>query len=159
MDYPLAGKYFGIDVAPGGDEYILCGDQVVVVAQDDDGLVFLISEPSVAFADDVLLLPGGSLRPGEDPLVAANRELQEEIGYRARDMRLLCRLRPFSKYLRVTTHVCLARDLVPDRLVGDEAHVIVTHRLPVSEIDRLLAAGGIADSTVVAALLLWRRGG
>jgi ADP-ribose diphosphatase len=157
VNYPLKGQYFSIDIGRTGDEYVRCGDQVIVVAQDEEEFIFLISEPSIAFQGDILLLPGGSLGSDEDPLQAANRELQEEIGYMAGELRLLCQLRPFSKYLSVTTFVCLARSLAPSRLIGDEAHAIITHKVTVSEVDQLISSGKIVDSTVIAALMLMRR--
>lgn len=45
-------------------------------------------EPSAAFGEPTLILPGGETEPGEPHNVTANRELQEEIGYKAR--RQLC---------------------------------------------------------------------
>ncbi len=60
-------------------------DFVVVVALTDDGLV--VSERNYKHGPRRvgLHLPAGYLEPGEDPLVAAQRELLEETGYAAED--------------------------------------------------------------------------
>src|ERR1044071_5777197 len=44
-------------------------------------------------------LPGGGAHAGEDPIVAAQRELQEEAGYRAAELTLLGRFWPSNAYL------------------------------------------------------------
>src|SRR5690348_15639331 len=63
------------------------GDEVLVVALAS-GLasgdeVLLSREPSAAFGDHTIVLPGGEIHPGEDQKAAANRELQEELGWAA----------------------------------------------------------------------------
>ncbi len=58
-------------------------DYIIVTAVDKQGR-FLIFEQVKYAADRATLAPvGGYIRPGEDPLEAAKRELLEETGYRA----------------------------------------------------------------------------
>lgn len=59
------------------------GVAVVPVVEDN---VILIRQFRIAIGRELIELPAGLLEPGEDPLGAAERELEEEIGYRAKEL-------------------------------------------------------------------------
>lgn len=62
---------------------------VIVAAQDPESR-FLVFEQTKYAVQGVTLAPvGGYIRPGEDPLAAAQRELKEETGYEAKDWTFL----------------------------------------------------------------------
>ncbi len=47
----------------------------------DDGRVLLVKQLRYPFGKHIYELPAGKLSPGEDPQLAAGRELEEETGY------------------------------------------------------------------------------
>lgn len=147
-------EYFAIDEDDNGDRYVRSGDEVLVLPVLDDGRVAFIVEPSPAFGDYTLILPGGQVERGEPHAVTANRELQEEAGYRATQIEPLGELRPFSKYLRLRSFVFLARGLVPDRVQGDERHHIEVVPISLEAALQAARAGSLRDARVLAALLL-----
>lgn len=150
------GNYFSIVADATHGEYVRCDGEVLVVPLDDDGSVILTSEPSAAFGEPTLILPGGATKPGAPNAEMANAELQEEIGFQAGRLDFLGELRPFSKYLTVQTFVYLARDLAPAQTQGDEAYKIGVERVPFAEFEVLIAAGRLLDARVIAALYLAR---
>ena len=137
--------------------YIQAGDEVLIVPLLDDGRVILTVEPSVALGKPVLILPGGAVDEGELALDSANRELQEEIGYKASQLDLLAHVRPWSKYLTVSSHLYLARGLTPATLQGDEDYEIATELTALDGFETLLADGTLTDARVITALFLARR--
>lgn len=145
-------KHGGKDVA-----VIRAGDEALLVPLATDRRVLLTIEPSPALGRDVLILPGGEVAAGEFSLETANRELQEEIGYRAGRLDFLATIHPWSKYLTAACHVYLARDLQPARLVGDEDYPIGVAAHPLASFEGLIAAGRLSDARVIAALYLARR--
>jgi len=151
-DVLYQGKYFAIVADAIHGEYVRGGDEVLVVPLDDAGNVILTSEPSAAFGEPTVILPGGSTDPGVPFAESANAELQEEAGYRAGRLDFLGEVRPFSKYLSVGTYVYLARDLVASRLAGDEQYQIGIERVPFAEFETLIASGRLLDARVIAAL-------
>ena len=54
---------------------------VGVIAVDDDGMVFMVSQYRIAAKSMMLEIPAGKKEYGEDPLECGKRELIEETGY------------------------------------------------------------------------------
>lgn len=154
---PYKSRYFEIAEDSAGDEYVICSDEVLMIPLTGKGDVLFIREPAPAFGrEQPLLLPGGTVEDGEALAATANRELQEEVGYRAARVEKLVTLRPWSKYLRVTSHIFLARDLTPSKLDGDEGYEIILEPRPLATLDTLIQSGELRDARVIAALLLAR---
>jgi ADP-ribose diphosphatase len=139
-----------------GDAYLVsgCGEEVVIVALEADGSILFVEEPAPAFDETALGLPTGAVEAAESPLEAAQRELREETGFGAREMRVLASVRPWPKYLRMTSHVVLAEDLYAAPLEGDERHPIILRRMSPQAADAAVAAGELSDARVIVALAL-----
>jgi len=66
----------------------------VVIAMLDDGRFILVEQHRTALGCNMIELPAGILEAGEDPSIAAQRELEEETGYRARRVDKLLEFHP-----------------------------------------------------------------
>ncbi len=150
------GRCFSIVVTAAGEEAVQAADEALIVPFTAEGEVLLSLEPSAAFDEPTLILPGGIVEAGEPPAEAANRELQEEIGYKAGRLDFLGELRPFSKYLAVRSFVYLARDLIPSKLAGDEDYEVGIERVALSDFEALIAASRLHDARAIAALYMAR---
>lgn len=151
------GRWFSVHETTNGEMYVALDNAAMCVPITPEGNVLFIVEP-VAYGDAVLTLylPAGKLEPGEDPAVAANRELQEEAGYRAGRIEHLGTLSPWVKYFTAQMYVYLARDLMPDKRDGDEGYTIPIESIPLAAFEREIASGRLRDSTAIAALYLAR---
>ncbi|MET0070604.1 MAG: ADP compounds hydrolase NudE [Candidatus Thiodiazotropha sp.] len=129
---------------------------VLVVPMIDDETVLLIREYSAGSQDYQLGLPKGRMEPDEAPLEAANREIREEIGYGARELRLLKTFTIAPAYIRHQTHVILARDLYPDRQPGDEPEPIEVVPWRLRDWDELIGQPDLTEARSIAALYLTR---
>lgn len=148
----FTSPYFTVVGDPKNAQYIRADDKAMSVPLTDTGMVIFIVEPSPAFRENILYLPSGRVQPGETMEGAANREMQEEIGYRAERQDYLGELRPWVKYLQTRTFLFLARDLVPSKLHGDEIYTITTELVPLNAFERVIDTGRLFDATVIAAL-------
>jgi ADP-ribose diphosphatase len=86
----------------------------------------------------------------------ANRELKEEIGFGARDLLILSNLSLSPAYMTSMTHVVLARDLYPERLVGDEPEELEVVEWKLSQLHHLLAHPEVTEGRSIAALFIAR---
>ena len=151
----LSDPYFTLMADADGVGFVYCGDAVVVLPLTDEGDALLAVEYASAFGREILTLVSGSIEAGESLEEAANRELQEELGYRAGRLDFLGELHPF-KYLTTRQFVFLARDLAPSKLPGDETHAITERRVALSRFAELCRAGELQDAGAIAALCLVR---
>jgi ADP-ribose diphosphatase len=145
-------RWLSVEREGDGDAFFAAADEVLIVARDRQDSVLLVEEPSPAFGERALFLPGGAVEPAERILDAAQRELREETGYRAEALELVATLRPWPKYLRVACHIVRAADLVRDPLEPDEPHRIVLRPAPLQAIREAILRGEIQDARVAAAL-------
>ncbi len=130
---------------------------VVIVPALDDDRVCLIRNHRVAVGETLVELPAGTLEPPEPPATTAERELQEETGYRAERFRPLGAFYMSPGILNERMHVFLAEGLTPgdpDREPGEEIENLV---VPRDEALAMAADGRIADAKTIAALFLWQR--
>lgn len=148
--------YFTLMADADGVGFVRCSDGVLVVPLTEDGQVLMAVERSPAFDREVLVLVGGEVEEGEPLEETANRELQEELGWRAERIEFLGELHPF-KYLTSRQFVFLARDLVPSKLEGDEMYPVGTRKVPLDSFLDLCADGELHDATAIAALCLAQR--
>jgi 8-oxo-dGTP pyrophosphatase MutT (NUDIX family) len=125
---------------------------VFVVALDEADRVCLIELDRYTTGRSVEVPAGGS--DGEDPLVAAQRELLEETGVSASDWRFLGRMNALNGIADAPEHVFLARGLtMADATTSQREEGIDAVRwVPFAETLRLIADAEITDGETIAAL-------
>jgi ADP-ribose pyrophosphatase len=127
---------------------------VTIVAFDPEGKLLLVSQYRHPAGRELLELPAGTLDPGETPEQCAERELQEETGYRPARLERLGGLYLAPGYCSEYQHIFLASALSASRLEGDEEEIDLV-RLPLSEALAMVASGRIEDAKTAGALLLY----
>ncbi len=126
---------------------------VAVVPLLDGDRVVLVRQFRTAARAVTLEIPAGTLEPGEDPARAAQRELQEEIGYRPGELERLVGEYTAPGYTDELIHIYLATGLTPSRLDGDVDEFIDTLTLPLDAALDMVARGEITDGKTLIGLL------
>ena len=127
---------------------------VTIVPLDDEGHVLMVRQYRHCIGDELLELPAGTLKKGEDPAATAQRELQEEIGLAAANLELIGQFYLAPGYSTELMRVYVATDLTPATLPQDEDEVIQVVRVPFAEAVRMAIGGQVRDAKSVAGLLL-----
>jgi len=129
---------------------------VLAVPMIDDETVLLIREYAAGVDRYELALPKGRIEQDEDVLVAANREMMEEVGYGAKQLTLLKTLTSAPGYSSQKTHVVLAEALFEQQLPGDEPELIEVVPWQLSKLDELLLRDDCSEARSIAALYMVR---
>lgn len=129
---------------------------VIVVALQDEETVLLVREYAVGLHHYEIGLIKGRLEKGESILQGAQRELREEAGVAARDLRELTKLSLAPGYMTHVTHVVLARDLYPSPLQGDEPEELEVIPWPLARLNELIARSDCTEGRTIAALYIAR---
>lgn len=107
-------------------------DVVHILAFTADEKILLLREYRPFYAAHVWMLPSGHIDKESDPDTAAQRELQEETGYRAKTIECDC-VTDVAERLVTRNFFYIARDLVPDPLPQDDDERIEVHELTLPE--------------------------
>ncbi len=122
----------------------------------DADTVLLIREYAAGLHRYELGLPKGKIESGEDILTAANRELQEEVGYASTKLDHIQSLSLAPGYLSHTTHIILATELYQASAEGDEPEEIEVVPWSLHKLDELLLRDDFSEARSIAALYLVR---
>jgi ADP-ribose pyrophosphatase len=132
----------------------------VAVVPIVDGDVVLVRQFRAAVGRELLEIPAGLLDvDGEDREAAAARELEEEVGLRLTgDLVHLVDYFPSAGMADHQVGIYLATDTEPcdARPQGHEEQGMTIERIPLADIDRLLASGDVSDGKTIVGLLLAR---
>jgi ADP-ribose diphosphatase len=131
-------------------------EAVIIVAMPDPLTVLLVREYAVGTHCYELGLPKGRIDPGEGILDAAARELKEEVGQGARELRYLRSLTLAPTYMSNQIHLVLATDLYAERLPGDEPEELEVVPWRMDCLWELLQRDDVSEARSVAALFIVR---
>jgi len=129
---------------------------VAVVPVDENGDVVMVRQFRLATGDVMLEIPAGLVDTGEEIEAAAQRELQEEVGYRAGHLERLAGFFVSPGFCTEFIHVFLALGLEESELDGDEDEDIVVERVPLAAAVQLVEEGAIRDAKSIVGILMAR---
>lgn len=132
-------------------------DSVTVLPVDDNNCILFVSQYRVGCDCNLLELPAGVLEEGEDPADGASREMREETGMGATELRRLGDFYLAPGYSSEYMVVFLATGLYPQPLDKDADEFLQLQSIPVADALELAARGEIRDAKTLATLLLASR--
>ncbi|HET8562953.1 MAG TPA: NUDIX hydrolase [Candidatus Binatia bacterium] len=132
---------------------VTCGDCVGVLPFIDPKTVLLIKQYRYVAKRVTWEMPTGGVHPSESIEEAAQRELGEEVGYRAGRLTWVSSYHTSKSVMDETAHLFLGEDLAEVKLDSDETEFIQVQPFPFEKVVQMVLASEILDSMTVIAVL------
>lgn len=134
-------------------EFVTHPGAVVMIAELPNGKLLFERQFRYPLDRVFLELPAGKIHPGEDILLTARRELQEETGYVAEHWHYLGVIHPCIGYSDERIEIFFAQGLSHVGHALDEGEFLEVHELHLDEAMQAVRDGRLTDGKSVACLL------
>lgn len=149
-----------LDIGTGKDRYnfyaVNKADEVVVLPFISKNDILIEEQYRPVVKEHFQELPAGLIEKNEKPEAAARRELEEETGYKARNMKLLVAYYTSPGFLNVVTYLYLATGLYKGKVSLDEHEELTVKRISYEKALRFASTRKIADQKTIFALLYYK---
>ena len=154
------GRVFDIRVDEIREDGVLYSREIVVhrgsaviVPVFDDGTTALVRQYRHAAGEYLLEVPAGTLEAGEDPQIAAARELEEEIGVTAGKIEKLSEFYVSPGFLTEKMHLYLATGLTETKQALESDEILTVEGYSFAEAFNLISSGEIRDAKTIIGLI------
>lgn len=128
-----------------------------VVPVLDDGRILMVSQYRNALDKVTLEIPAGSRNDkSEETIICAARELEEETGYRSRNLTFLIQVCTSVAFCDECIDIFVAENLEKTAQNLDEDEFVDVQAYSLEELCGLIYSGKITDSKTVSAILAYK---
>ncbi len=142
---------------PGGKSYarevVVHPGAVVIVPVDEEGRLLLVKQWRHPVGKVLTELPAGTLEVGEEPRSCAERELQEETGFKPAVLTAMGGFYSAPGFCTEYLHLFVAEGLTSSPLPADEDEHIELLTVSLAAALQMIEAGTICDAKSVAGIL------
>jgi ADP-ribose pyrophosphatase len=131
-------------------------DSVHILAFTEEARILMLREYRPFYGTHIWMVPSGKMDKEQDAAVAAMRELREETGFSASELKPYFVANYFEK-LVAQTHVFMAKGLKKDPLPRDEDEMMEVHELSLDEAIEKVLGSEYVHSISALALLRYAR--
>lgn len=126
---------------------------VCIVAVDKHDMVYMVKQFRYPFKQVMLEVPAGKIDVGETPLQAAHRELEEEIGMKAKEMIPIGEFYPSVAFLTEIIYMYIAKGLTPSEQRLDDDEFLRIEKMSLGQVCDMILQNEIKDGKTIAAIL------
>ena len=134
-------------------EYVSHRGGAAVLAVDGEGYVYLVRQFRYPYREELVEIPAGKLEEGEDAIVTARRELEEEIGMTADEILPFGVIYPTPGYTNEHLHIFLAKGLKKGSMHLDDGEFLRVERVPFKTVLQRVLNGEIKDGKTCYAVM------
>lgn len=127
---------------------------VAIVAITPENKVVLVKQYRKAIEKELWEIPAGKIEIGENPKDTAIRELKEETGYSAGNIKLLHKFYTSAGFSNQKIYIFLAQNLTPGEQNFDEDEFIKTEEFSLDEVYNMIYKNAIEDAKTSIGMLL-----
>lgn len=148
-------------VLPDGEqakrEIITHPGAVAMIAVTKEDRLILVRQFRKALEKTILEIPAGKIEANEDHVIAAKRELEEETGYRASDVKPLFSFYTSPGFANELLHLFWAEGLHNGEMDLDQDEFVELVEYSLEECLDAINRGEICDAKTVLAVQLWQQ--
>ncbi len=137
-------------------DYIDHKGAAAVVPVDDEGNIIMVRQYRNAIKKQTLEIPAGGLNPGEDPMVCAARELEEETGYTVKSIESLTNIYTAIAYCNEIIYVYFAKVGEKKEQHLDDDEYIEVKKYSIGELEKMILDGTIQDTKTISSILAYK---
>lgn len=126
---------------------------VAVLAINNKGNVVLVEQYRRAVDKILFEIPAGKLEKGENIDIAAQRELEEETGYKARKFTYLGKIYTAPGFTDEVIHIYKAEELYKGEVNRDDDEFINVIEMSIEDIKKDIKEGNILDSKTISSIM------
>lgn len=126
----------------------------VIAAVTDDRKMVMVRQYRKPAGRVVFEVPAGKIDPGEEPLATAERELKEETGYTADNIRFITSFFPTVGYSEEQLYLFVAQGLTAGETAFDENEAIDLEEVEINTLHDMVMRGEIHDAKSMIAILM-----
>lgn len=125
---------------------------VAIIPFISEDKIIILEQYRRAIEEIILEIPAGKLHKGEDLESCARRELEEETGYKAKEMQYLGRLAMAPGFADEIIYLYSAKELYRGSVNLDEDEFVNIKEMSIEEIKEAVKNNKIIDAKTIAAL-------
>lgn len=128
---------------------------VAVIAINDNRKIVMVKQFRKPVNEALLEIPAGKLEYDESPELCAKRELLEETGYQAINIKHLITFYTTPGFSNEKMHLYFAKDLLKSNSNTDEDEFLEVYEYTPEELIRMVLTNEIKDSKTIVAILYY----
>ncbi|MCM3627373.1 NUDIX hydrolase [Paenibacillus glycanilyticus] len=121
-----------------------------------DGKLLVVEQFRKPLEKFQIEIPAGKLDAGEDPMEAAARELEEETGYRADDLKLVSAFFTSPGFADEKLFLYFAENVTAGTQHTDEDEYLQVEAITLEQAEAYIAEGRISDAKTILAVYAWK---
>ena len=125
---------------------------VVIIPMLDNDTIILVRQWRYPVGQELIEFPAGKLNKGENPFLAAKRELEEETGFIANSWESLGFIYTVPGFCDEKLYLYKAWDLIPSKTNLDYGEIVESHTFSIREACQMIKEGKITDAKTIAGL-------
>ncbi|CDF58193.1 NUDIX hydrolase [Thermobrachium celere] len=116
--------------------------------------IFLVKQFRKPFEEVLYEIPAGKLEKNEEPLKCAFRELEEETGYKAKEMKLMNVIYPSPGFCTEKLYIYYCNDMELSKTNFDEDEYLELIKVSIDEAKSMIIKGLIKDAKTIVGIMM-----
>lgn len=137
-------------------ETVIHNGGAAIIAIDDDSNIIFVRQYRHAVKSYILEIPAGLINKNESPAACAARELKEETGYKAKDIKHITSLYSSVGFCNEIISIYLGKNLVKGTQCLDEGEYITLEKYSLNTAINMIFSGEIKDGKTIVAILAYK---